>query len=184
MFPSLPHIFRKHKLSADVRVLLLLRKAMEKGLVNTLGDLYFVLKGLITNDPKEFGPYTAAFYEYFLSIEIKKGEMLESALVRSETFQDWKKNLLDEKDNGEMPDVKELVDRFLDEVHLSSFDIKKVLDGQEILNNDDPDEIDANPDQGTPPPNVQDKLADYRNISMEELKKRMVADTQSTKRQT
>ena len=66
MFQSLPHTFRKHKLSADVRALLQLRKAMEKGLVNTLGDIYYVLKGLITNDPKEFGPFTAAFYETYV----------------------------------------------------------------------------------------------------------------------
>ena len=125
MFTSLPHTFRKHQLNADVRTLLKLRKSMERGLINTLGDMYLVLKALITNDPKEFGPYTAAFYEYFLSIEIKRGETLESALVRSQTFQDWKKTLLEEEEGGKMPDIKELVDRFLDEVHISTFDIKK-----------------------------------------------------------
>jgi len=144
MFPSLPHTFRKHKLNADVRTLLQLRKAMDKGLVNTIGDIYLVLKALITNDPKEFGPYTAAFYEYFLEVEIKNGETLESALVRSKTFQEWKKNLLDEEDDGNLPDIKELVDRFLDEV-----------------------------DPGRP--EKLDKMADYRNISMEELKRRMEA---------
>ncbi len=173
MFPSLPHTFRKHNLSADVRALLILRKAMEKGLVNTLGDLYLVLKGLITNDPKEFGPYATAFYEYFLSVDIKKGERLESALVRSETFQDWKKNLLDEEDHSEMPNVKELVDRFLDEVHLSSFDIKKILDGNDILSEDNPNLVDTNPAQTATQPKQLDQMADYRNISMEELKKRM-----------
>ena len=143
MFPSLPHTFRKHKLNADVRTLLQLRKSMEKGLVNTIGDIYVVLKALITNDPKEFGPYTAAFYEYFLSVEIKNGETLESALVRSETFQDWKKNLLEEEDDGNLPDIKELVDRFLDEVHISSYDIQKIIDANEILSKDDPNQVDS-----------------------------------------
>ena len=73
MFESLPQAFRKHQVSADVRTLLLLRKSMEKGLVNTLGDLFLVLKGLLTRDPRDFGPFTTAFYDYFLEIEIKKG---------------------------------------------------------------------------------------------------------------
>ena len=162
MFPSLPHTFRKHKLNADVRTLLHLRRAMDKGLVNTLGDIYLVLKALITNDPKEFGPYTAAFYEYFLEVEIKNGETLESALVRSETFQEWKKNLMDEEDDGKLPDIKELVDRFLDEVHISTYDIQKVIDGNEILSKDDPNQVDsANADTDPGQPNKLDKMADY-----------------------
>ncbi len=176
MFPSLPHTFRKHKLNADVRTLLQLRRSIDKGLVNTLGDIYLVLKALITNDPKEFGPYTAAFYEYFLSVEIKNGETLESALVRSETFQEWKKNLMDEDDDGKLPDIKELVDRFLDEVHISTYDIKKILDGNEVLSKDDPNQVDtANADTDPGQPNKVDKMVDYRNISMEELKRRMEA---------
>lgn len=173
MFESLPHTFRKHNLSADVRSLLHLRKAMDKGLVHTIGDIYVVLKGLITNDPKDFGPYTTAFYEYFLEVEIRQGETLETALVRSETFQEWKKNLIDEEAEGEMPDIKELVDRFLDEVHLSSFDIQQVIDGQDILSKDDPNQVDSSPDDGGSMPDSLEKMADYRNISLEELKARM-----------
>ena len=137
-------------------------------------SIYLVLKALITNDPKEFGPYTAAFYEYFLSVEIKKGETLESAVVRSETFQDWKKNLLDEEAEGNLPDVKELVERFLDEVHISSYDIQKIIDGNDILSKDDPNQTDqADENTEARRPDKLDKMADYRNISMEELKRRM-----------
>jgi hypothetical protein len=71
MFEGLPHHFREHNLAADVRTLLHLKRAMQKGLVNTLGDIYVVLKGLITTDPADFGPYTSAFYSYFLDVEIK-----------------------------------------------------------------------------------------------------------------
>ena len=101
MFASLPHTFREHGLQADVRILLQLRKAMDRGLVHTVGDLYIVLKGLITNDPKEFGPFTAAFYDYFLQIDIKKGERLESAVLRSKIFQDWKKKYQEEEEKPE-----------------------------------------------------------------------------------
>ena len=91
MFESLPEAFRKHQVVADVRTLLLLRKCMDKGLVNTLGDLFMVLKGLVTRDPRDFGPFTTAFYDYFLEIEIKKGERLETAIVRSDTFKSGEK---------------------------------------------------------------------------------------------
>lgn len=176
MFPSLPHIFRKHQLNADVRTLLQLRKAMDKGLVHTLGDLYLVLKALITNDPKEFGPYTAAFYEYFLAVDIKKGESLESALLRSETFQEWKSKQLEAIEERPLPEVSELIDRFLDEIHLSSFDIQKIIDGQSILDQDDPNQVDtadANTDPGQP--SQLNQLADYRDVSLEELIRRMEA---------
>ncbi len=180
MFQSLPHTFRKHHIQADVRVLLQLRRAMEKGLVNTTGDLYVVLKGLLTNDPKDFGPYTTAFYEYFLDVEIGKGESLETALLRSEAFQEWKKERIDD---DIIPDIKELIDRFLDEVHLTTLDIKKVIDGADILNQDNPDAPDTQTDENPEQPTELDKAVDYSNIPLEEILERMkrVAEQQREK---
>jgi len=86
VFKSLPHYLRQQKLSGDIRTLLLIRKSMERGLIHTLGDLYLVLKGIITNSKQDIGPFTVAFYHYFLDIEIKKGESLDAAIARSETF--------------------------------------------------------------------------------------------------
>jgi hypothetical protein len=37
MFSSLPQYLREQKLLGDVRTLLLLKKSMERGLINTLG---------------------------------------------------------------------------------------------------------------------------------------------------
>jgi uncharacterized protein with von Willebrand factor type A (vWA) domain len=183
MFDSLPHIFRKQKLSADVRTLLLLRKAMDKGLVKTMGDLYVVLKGLITNDPKDFGPYTTAFYEYFLSIEIKKGEKLEQAVARSEAFRNWKKERYGEDDeNAEMPDINELIDRYLDEVHLTTFDIKKMLSGKDILNKDDPDRRDDSEQDIKDGERKVTEGADYTDIPLEELLERMRKVAEQQKR--
>ena len=127
MFDQLPHTFRKHKLSADVRTLLQLRKAMDKGLVRTLGDLFYVLKGLVTSAPTEIGPFSQAFYDHFLGIEIRKGEPLEDAVARSDAFRGWKENFSDEE-LQEIPKI-DLVDKFLDEVHLTTFDIQRVLSG-------------------------------------------------------
>lgn len=176
MFQSLPQTFRNYELSADVRTLLLLRKSMERGLINTLGDMYVVLKSIITTDQKEFGPYAMAFYDYFLKIDIKKGEKLDNAIARSETFETWKKDYLKEWNLKEDMDQQDLIDQFLNEVHLTTLDIENLLDGSEILNNDDPSRpdgegrSDAQPQDGAR--NVS-QGADYSNIPLEEIRRRM-----------
>ena len=112
MLPSLPFVFRERGLRADVRTLLQLQKCLERGLVRTIGDLYLVLKGLITNNPKDYGPFSEAFYEYFLTVDFKPGETLEQAIQRSRIYQEWleKEDLVDEETD------EDLIDRFLQEV--------------------------------------------------------------------
>ena len=83
MFESLPETLREHGLQAEVRTLLLLRKSMERGLVRTLGDLYLVLRGIVASAPKDYGPFTEAFYAYFLTIDFLPGEKPEQAIQRS-----------------------------------------------------------------------------------------------------
>ena len=143
MLSSLPEHFREHGLKADVRTLLLLRKAMQKGLVKTLGDIYNVLKGIIVKDPSDMGPYTKAYYAYFLHIPIKPGQTLEDAIMRSETFQKWKTDYVEEADR-DITD-EDLINTFLDEVHLTSYDIKEVVSGKEIWDKDNPDQEDTDP---------------------------------------
>ena len=173
MFNSLPHTFRKHQLSADVRTLLLMRKATERGLVNTLGDLFLVLRGIIATSPKDFAPFSMAFYEYFLDVNIKKGESLNSAIVRSETFQKWKKSYEDTLEDKDDLRLTELVDQFLDETHRTTYDIKKFYEGEAILNNDNPDMQDTEAQEGVDEARNLDRMADYSNLSLEELRQRM-----------
>jgi uncharacterized protein len=170
MFNSLPQYLRDNKLQGDVRTLLMLKKSIEKGLVNTLGDLYLVLKGLVCNSPKDFGPFTTAFYAYFLGVDVKKGENLNAAVVRSEAFETWKKER--EIDETEPQSIEDLVDRFLNEVHFTTYDIQKILSGDDILQNDDPNRADTEGPNDEPNDAVK-KAADYSNISMEELLERM-----------
>ena len=183
MFESLPHCLRKYKLSADVRTLLMLRKALDRGLVNTLGDIYLVLKGLVAHSPKDFGPYTTAFYEYFLSVDIKKGESLEAAILRSEAFKNWREKQRGAYDDEEAPDMRELIDRFLNEVHMTTLDIKKLISGEDILKNDDPDMPDTNPQENTSIPDTLREMADYSKIPLEELRERLrrIAEQQKMK---
>jgi len=175
MFDTLPHTFRKHKLSADVRTLLQLRRAMDKGLVRTLGDLFYVLKGLITTSPTEIGPFSQAFYEHFLSMDIRKGEPLEDAVIRSQAFRGWKENFTDEELN-DIPTL-ELVDKFLDEIHMTTYDIQKILSGKDILKKDDPEMEDSDAgNDGNETENRErnlDRLADYRDVPLDELLRRM-----------
>ncbi len=183
MFSSLPERFRAHGLKADVRTLLLLRKAMQKDLIKTLGDIYNVLKGIVVKEPIDIGPFTKAYYEYFLHVPIAPGQTLQDAILRSETFAEWKTQFLEEADH-DLTD-EELVNTFLDQVHLTSYDIKEVVSGKEIWDKDDPDQLDKddpNQDQ-EPAERVLDKMADYSDLSLEELLERMekVREQQRTK---
>ena len=179
MFNSLPQYLKDNKLQGDVRTLLLLKKSIEKGLVHTLGDLYVVLKGLVTNSPKDIGPFTTAFYQYFLGIDIKKGETLDAAIQRSETFKDWLKN--QDFEEIDMADMKDLVESFLNEVHLTTYDIQNILRGEDILENDDPNRADDNNPDDDPVDAVK-RAADYSNMSLEELLERMKKVAEQQKR--
>ena len=171
MFHSLPEVFREFGLSTDVRTLLLLRKAVDKDLVKTIGDLYNVLKGIVVKDPTDMGPFTKAYYHYFLDIEVRNGESLEDAILRSETFKNWKINNLDESDRDFELDTDEQINRFLDQVHMTHFDIKEIISGKDILSNDDPNQEDDDEEntQRSNAENTLDKMADYSDMSIDEL---------------
>ena len=175
MLGSLPSAFRKHGLLADVRTLLTLRKAMEKGLVKTLGDLHNVLKGLVIKSAEDEGPFTKAYYEYFLHIPIAPGQTLEDAILRSETFKKWMDSYLDEADKDVELTEEDLVNTFLDQVHLTTYDIKEVINGKEIWDKDNPDleDTDTNQTKDDPQERHLDKMADYSDLSLEELLERM-----------
>ena len=184
MLETLPTFFREYDLQADIRTLLLLRKAMQKGLVKTLGDIFNVLKGIVVKNPTDLGPFTRAFYEYFLEIEIQNGERLNDAIIRSETFRKWRDEYLQEND-VKSPELDELVTLFLDEVHLTSYDIKEIISGKDIFDQDDPylqDEFSQNGDDAATE-RMLDKMADYSELSLEELMRRMeeIAKRQKSK---
>ena len=170
MFKSLPQYLKEKNLQGDARTLLLLKKSMERGLINTLGDLYGVLKGVVTNSPKDIGPFTVAFYHYFLNIEIKKNESLDAAIIRSEAFKEWKEKW--EAQYQDIPEDGEMVEAFLNEVHLTTYDIKRLLSGKEILEKDDPNRADdAGPDDD--PEREVNQAADYSDLSLEEILENM-----------
>ena len=174
MFESFPEVCRQYGVKADVRSILLLQKAIDRNLISTLGDLYTFFKGSVVKDPTDVGPYTQAFYEYFLGVDIQPGERLSDAIARSETFKDWLDDFFQGNDERRSMELDDLVNQFLDEVHLTTYDIKRVIDGEEILAKDDPNRKD-DPGRGDDE-NVErliDKAADYRFVDLEELRQRM-----------
>lgn len=183
MFEALPSKFREYDLKSDVRTLLILNKAIKKGLIKTLGDVYNVLKGIVVKSPDQMGPYTRAFYDYFLNIDIENGDRLDDAILRSETFRNWKDESRRRDPNLELTD-QEWVSRFLDEVHLTSYDIKAIINGKELFDNDDPnlDDEESDGDLETARKHL-DKMADYSDLSLEELLERLrqIADQQKSK---
>ena len=172
MFTTLPEAFRKFDLAVDVRALLLLQRAMDKGLVRTIGDLFNVLRTFIIKDPEHMGPYTKAFYAYFLDINIRPNDCLNDAILRSQTFEQWKETSFGRMEDDITPD--EWVNRFLDQVHLTHYDIKEVLDGRKLWDKDNgnlEDNPEANNDET--PNRPLDQMADYSDLTLEELMQRM-----------
>ena len=99
------------------------------------------------------GPFTKAYYLYFLHIDIANGEQLDDAVKRSATFRKWVEGKLGDDVDLSQVDMDGLVDQFLSEVHLSSFDIKQIIDGEELMNKDNPELED---DDG---PGAQEEIA-------------------------
>jgi len=173
MFEGLPQKLREFDLPADVRLLLLLRKAMDKGLVKTMGDLYQVLKGMVVKDPKMMAPFTRAYYDYFLNIDIQNGDRLSDAILRSETFKNWRDDNLDRF--GDDVKVDDMINTFLDDVHLTTYDIQEVISGKSLWDQDNPEQTDDNHDDPDAHPGRShlDKMADYSDLTLEELLERM-----------
>lgn len=179
MFESLPAHFRTYGLPADVRTLLLLQKSITKGLIRTLGDVYNVLKAIVVKEKTLLGPYTKAFYDYFLEIDIKEGERLNDAIIRSKTFKKWKDNF-----DGDSPmlDEDDLVNKFLDEIHLTTYDIKEVINGRELWDKDNPYQQDNSAENnGEATERNLDKMADYSDLSLEQILERMETIKQNQK---
>ena len=173
MFETLPQKFTEYKIAVDVRALLLLRKAMERGLVRTIGDIYNVLKGIVVKDPEMMGPFTKAYYDYFLNIKMHYGDSLSDSILRSETFRKWKEDNLDRM--GDDIEVEDMVNMFLDDVHMTHYDIKEVLNGKDIWDKDrgDIEDLDSDPNAESKLQRDLDKMADYSDLSLEELLDRM-----------
>ncbi|MFT4565433.1 MAG: hypothetical protein ACI9FN_000386 [Saprospiraceae bacterium] len=185
MFDTFPEVCRSYGVPADVRSLLLLRKAIDRELIYTLGDLYTFFKGVLVKDPTHMGPYSQAFYQYFIGIDIKPGERLSDAVARSQAFKDWLDDFIKGDELRSKMEVDELIERFLDEVHTTTYDIKRVIDGEKIFAEDNPDQADADRNGGDDAnaDRLIDKAADYRFIDLEELRKRMerVLEQQNSK---
>jgi len=132
------------------------------------------LKGIIIKDPKMMGPYTKAYYDYFLNISIGRGESLEDAILRSETFKEWVKDQDFDPEKEASISQQELLDTFIAQIHLTSYDIKQIINGKEIFDQDNPEMEDRDFDVSDDArQRMLDRMADYSEMDLEELMERM-----------
>lgn len=177
MFTSFPQTLKKYGLQADVRTIGELYDCMSRGLVTNLGDLFDIGKILVVKGKRDIAPYTLAFFDYFLGVETEHARTLEEAVRNSVSYATWLENFLEQTGKTKWDfDESELVDRFLDDVLRSSTaeEIARRIAGEDILANDDPNQEDPGGGFGGESP-FRDALADYRNIDIDELLRRMEA---------
>ena len=87
-------------------------------------------------------------------------------------FEQWKEVNFGRIEEDITPE--EWVNRFLDQVHLTHYDIKEVLDGKELWDKDKGDLADEQEQNQEETPNRPlDRMADYSDLSLEELMQRM-----------
>ncbi|MGK5094428.1 hypothetical protein WDW89_20730 [Deltaproteobacteria bacterium TL4] len=175
MLDSFPHVLRRYGLDVDVRVLLELFKTMEMGLVSNLGSLFDVGQHLIVKARRDIAPYTMAFWDYFLGIEVAQYRTVDEAIHRSSAFEQWYSQKLETGQIEQEVDRKKLVDQFLNEVLQSDLraNIQKELDARELLDKDNPDRADQPDDGSRRPPKMNENRVDYAQIPLEELMERM-----------
>lgn len=159
MFSGFPAELKKHGLAADVRTVLNIYRLMSYGLVRNIGSLYSLTERLVVKDPRQKGPYTVAFFNHFLEIEIKPGQSLDEAVMLSDVFYNWRTAHAP----NELPNP-ELVAEFLDYVFNRGFKLESLAGPLEEprpegLNADIPF-LPAGPDQDETDTNHSDKDLD------------------------
>lgn len=175
MFSSFPETLRKFGLQADVRTIGEFYNCMSRGLVANLGDLFVIGRILIVKGKRDIAPYTLAFFEYFLGIETHATKTLDEAVRSSVSYNTWLEDFLEQSGKTKWDfNESELVDKFLDDVLKSSSveEIARKFAGEDIFADDDPNMEDLGGGQDGRSP-FEDALADYRNIDIEEIMRRM-----------
>ncbi len=176
MFSSFPEVLKNYGLQADARTIGELYHCMSRGLVSSLGDLFDIGRILIVKGRRDMGPYTLAFFDYFLGVESKGARTLEEAVRNSVSFNTWLEKFLEQTGKSQWDfDESELVDKFLDDALRSSSveEIARKFAGEDIFANDDPNMEDLGGDDPGGRSPFADAFADYRNIDIEEILRRM-----------
>ncbi len=185
MFTSFPQTLKKYGLQADVRTVGELYECMRRGMVSSLGDLFDIGRILIVKGKRDIGPYNLAFFSYFLGIETENARTLEEAVRGSVAYATWLENHLEQAGKSQWDfDESALIDKFLDDVLQSSSaaEIARRIAGEDIFADDDPNMEDTGGgnggDRSSP---FADAWADYRNIDIEEIMRRMQQVAQQQK---
>ena len=184
MFSDFPQTLRRYGIDADVRVIMDMYRTMEMGIVTNLGSLFDVCQHLICKSRREIAPYTLAFWEYFLGIDITEFNSIDDAIRNSVAFEHWLSEKSETGKIGGEIDYKKLIDQFLNETLNSDLqdNIQKELDARQHLDQDNLDLRDKDRQESPRTPRSSDTMVDYSKISLNELMERMkrVMDNQKT----
>ena len=113
---------RERGLHADVRTVLQIYTLMDRGLIRDIGGLYSYGERLVVKEPRQKGPYTIAFFAYFLDIHIAPGQSLDAAVMHSDAFSAWRRKYAPER----VPSPQ-LVNEFLDFLFNKAPDLDKLI---------------------------------------------------------
>ena len=166
MLSGFPSELIKQGLSSDVRTVLQLYTLMSRGLVEDLGGIYSSAERLIVKDPRHKGPYTVAFFSYFLDIKVAPGQSMDAAVMESDAFNNWRREHAPDRVAS-----SQLVDEFLDYVLNQKPDLKKLAAEIEQLQKDFPTlEVPMSPSGEDDPQTVE---ADHADKDLAEILKKM-----------
>jgi hypothetical protein len=89
MLDSFPHTLKQFGLYADARTLMDLLKLAEQGVIDSLGSLHDAGRHLVCKGRRDFGPYTLAFWEHFLGIDVRNHPTINGAIRNAPAFEHW-----------------------------------------------------------------------------------------------
>lgn len=100
LFVDFLYLLREYGVPASPKDLLELNKAIEKGLVNGLDELFIVMRLVFVRRVEQMDAFERAFALYFYGLDIPSVEEGDLSLLRTKAFRDWLNKAIED---GELP---------------------------------------------------------------------------------
>ena len=127
MFNSFFYLLRDQGVPVTPTAFLRLQKALQRGLITTIGEFYTAARSILVKSERQFDCYDRVFAHFFQGRELESSEGLELEQAVRDLLQDWLKDPeqlaealgLDEEELAKMS-PEELVQYFLDRLQEQS----------------------------------------------------------------
>ena len=100
LFIDFLYLLREYDVPVSLKDLLELNEGFEKGLVNTIDDLFVFMRLVFVRRVEHMDGFERAFALYFYDIDIPPVEEGDISLLRTKAFRDWLNRAIEE---GELP---------------------------------------------------------------------------------